>query len=191
MHYMNHFLQIPFCFHFLVLAGTCALFTSCGMHSCPGKHCATPCQEAHFNLETIPAHGDTPEYPVWVTKGHGRPLVVLHALGGLDPCTLDYAVEMQQKGWKVYAPALWIDPKEPAKKGYAMCDLQGSIDEIERSERWDAQCLRSAGPILDDVREIVRGDAGSVAFAPMPARRAGSASWCTATASPASSRSLC
>tara|TARA_R110002096_G_scaffold16662_7_gene56853 strand:- start:4794 stop:5612 length:819 start_codon:yes stop_codon:yes gene_type:complete len=85
---------------------------------------------------------------VWRTRSPGKPVLLLHALNGISPSTLHFALEMESWGYRVYLPSLYGDPiMEHSAFGYDMA-LEAS-KFLERDSRWNLSSTKDIGPILD------------------------------------------
>lgn len=127
---------------------------------------------SHCKTETLPlppqslfikhtAAVDTIENPVsvWQTKSPGKPVVLLHALNGISPSLLQFALELEKWGCRVYLPSLYGDPimGEPAY-GYDMA--LDAIKFLKTDPRWRLHETDDAGPILDETMAITSWVAG-------------------------------
>ncbi len=126
----------------LLALSTLLLLPSCTLHLC-GTAKETP-RETDYDFPKVPANSET--YTVAVTKGSGKPILVLHGLGGLDPATLEWAQHLQHRGWKVYLPML--DAK------FGKCEVPQHQTALSKNQRWHLDDPSSAGPILEDMSKI-------------------------------------
>lgn len=84
---------------------------------------------------------------IWRTRSPGKPILLLHALNGISPAFLEFALELETWGYRVYLPSLYGDPimGEPAF-GYDMA--LDALDFLKEDERWNLNDGDDAGPIL-------------------------------------------
>lgn len=88
-------------------------------------------------------------YPMYVTRGGGAPFLMLHPLGGLDPCTLEVCKELEARGWKVHAPIL-------DGGAYGERNIPRSYLHLRNSPHWRVTDPRDCGAVLHDLREMVQ-----------------------------------
>lgn len=103
----------------------------------------------------IPIAGTKEAYPVWHTSSAGKPLMLLHALNGISPSVLHYALELETHGYRVYIPSLYGDPIQGEDAfGYDMA--LAATKFLKSDPRWDLSSPTDIGPILDDCRDMAR-----------------------------------
>ncbi|MDF1738526.1 MAG: hypothetical protein P1U86_05155 [Verrucomicrobiales bacterium] len=119
--------------------------TSCVTH-CPKDSIATPAQ-GKFERFTVTLPGKTETDAVWRTRSPGKPVVLLHAINGISPALLEFALEMETWGYRVYLPSLYGDSiGGESPFGYDMA-LE-ALAFLKKDERWNLHERGDAGPIL-------------------------------------------
>lgn len=126
------------------------LLTSCAVitHGKGCGKCPLP-DEVGFVREEFRAGTSGRKYPVYVTPGAGVPFLMLHPLGGLDPCTLEVCKELEARGWKVYAPIL-------DGGTYGERNIPRSYLYVRNHEAWKVTSPDDCGAVLQDLRELVQ-----------------------------------
>lgn len=120
------------------------IFSGCATHSCRTQ-LAVPCVSNFKKLNFCgPSQHD---YPVYRTPRKGPPVLVLHELNGLSAGPLDFAVELGNHGWTVYAPALFGE--------YGDSRPIAALGDLKRDTRWKLYDPHDSGPVLDDVAAMV------------------------------------
>ena len=114
-----------------------------------------PPPESRFVRHVIPIAGTDRTYPVWRTRAAGRPVLLLHALNGLSPDLLKFALELETWGYRVYLPSLYGDPiGDESAFGY---DKElSSIRLLRESGTWNPVSTESTGPIIEDAAVMAR-----------------------------------
>ncbi len=98
--------------------------------------------------------GKRVEYPVWRTeRSSGSPVLLLHALNGISPRTLDLALEMESWGHRVYIPSLYGD-EILGEKAYGYDRALRATRYLDFSDDWRVYQVDGPGPILKDVRAM-------------------------------------
>ena len=137
-----------------IAAVTSIIFlTGCVTH-CPKETTATPAQGKfeHFSV-TLP--GKSEPDSVWRTRSPGKPLLLLHAINGISPAFLEFALELETWGYQVYMPSLYGDPiMGDSAFGYDMA-LE-ALAFLKEDERWDLHNEDNAGPILSETLKWTR-----------------------------------
>lgn len=112
-------------------------------------------RESRFVRLEIPIPGTSRTYPVWRTRSPGRPILLFHAINGLSPDFLRFALDLEQWGYRVYLPSLYGDPisGEPA---YGYDKEITSVRVIRRSGIWNPVSTESAGLIIEDAAAMAR-----------------------------------
>lgn len=138
-------------FHFLIAFGLlpwllagCAVIT----HGKGCGKCPLP-DEAGFVRQEFRAASSGRAYPVYVTPGGHAPFLMLHPLGGLDPCTLEVCKELESRGWKVHAPIL-------DGGTYGERNIPRSYLHVRTNEAWKVTDPHDCGDVLHDMRELVQ-----------------------------------
>lgn len=111
--------------------------------------------ESRFVRFEVSVPGSERSYPVWRTRSSGRPILLLHAINGLSPDLLQFALVLEDWGYRAYLPSLYGDPVKgrPAygyNKGFA------SIKVIRETGIWNPVSTESAGTIVSDVAHLAR-----------------------------------
>lgn len=111
--------------------------------------------ESRFVKFEISVPGTSRSYPVWRTRSNGRPILLLHAINGLSPELLNFALVLEDWGYRAYVPSLYGDPigKAPA---YGYDKSFASIRVIRDSGVWNPVSTESAGKIVSDIAVIAR-----------------------------------
>ncbi|MCB1237106.1 MAG: hypothetical protein KDM91_18705 [Verrucomicrobiae bacterium] len=134
----------------LLSAAAAALFlNSCASLHCAPEKTAAPCERCFEKISNA-SHGD--KYPFWVTRSPGKPVLLLHAMNGLSPRTLELAREMEGWGCRVYLPSLYGPSIKKANDAYGFDDVGGAGRYLKKSPDWNTECPGDAGQILDDIR---------------------------------------
>ncbi len=141
--------------HILALASLVAVsLTSCAFqrgHCCSGEKVPLPARTSFTEFQ-VKGGSSGYKYPVFRTPVNGPPVLVLHELNGLTPPTLQFCQELGQRGWTVYAPALF--------GGYGGFG-QGTFSAIAgglaiSKPRWVENEKGSSGQVVEDVTAIIR-----------------------------------
>lgn len=133
-----------FCTLLSLLLNSCALIT----HGKQFGKCPLPDESSFVRQEFRgPASGN--DYPVYVTRGGSAPFLMLHPLGGLDPCTLEVCKELESRGWKVYAPIL-------DGGTYGERNIPRSYFYIQNNRAWNVRDPHDCGDVLLDMRAFVQ-----------------------------------
>lgn len=119
----------------------------------PGPKAPPP--ESQFTKLTISVPTSDRVYPTWRTKSYGKPILLLHPVNGLSPDLLDFALELEDWGYRVYLPSLYGDPilGDPA---YGYDKGLGSIKVIRKEGNWNPVSTETMGPIVDDIAALAR-----------------------------------
>jgi len=122
----------------------------------PSGTATLPAESRFVRLE-IPVQGTPRTYPAWRTQSPGPPILLLHAINGVSPEFLRFALLLEDWGYRVYLPSLYGDPigGDPA---YGYDKEFAAIREVRRSETWNPISTESTGPIADDIAPIERFD---------------------------------
>jgi dienelactone hydrolase len=134
----------------LTIAGVVSITfsTGCVTH-CPKETLATPTR-AKFERLTVTLPGKSEVDSVWRTRSPGKPILLFHAINGISPALLEFALEMETWGYRVYLPSLYGDPiMGESAYGYDMA-LE-ALTFLKEDERWNLHGKDNAGPILDEV----------------------------------------
>lgn len=126
----------------LVLTAMALGLTHCGCATKPCKNCQSPPEPGRFAAGEFIGVGPSGTYPTYVTHSPGNPMLLLHELPGLTPGALDFALTLEKKGRRVYAPLLF--------GGYGQQKGLGALPQIWATGRWNTLSGDSPGPILDD-----------------------------------------
>src|SRR6187551_1086106 len=127
----------------LLLLTGCAVIT----HGKGSGKCPLP-DESDFVREEFHGAASGHRYPMYVTRGGHSPFLMLHPLGGLDPCTLEVCKELETRGWKVYAPIL-------DGGTYGERNIARSYLHLENDPAWKLKDPHDCGPVLRDLRALV------------------------------------
>ena len=147
------------CVPTLLLCVACFLgLTSCVTLTPPSKDKPVSAElpaESRFTKLSISIPGSGKEYPTWRTKSKGRPILLLHPINGLSPDLLNFALELESWGYRVYLPSLYGDPikNEPA---YGYDKGLSTIKVIRDDGDWNPVSTDSMGPIIEDVAAMAR-----------------------------------
>lgn len=83
-------------------------------------------------------------------------MILLPALNGISPSVLRYALELEQNGYRVTVPSLYGDPIQ-GLPAYGWDDALAAAKFLVDDPRWNLYGTdEGSGPILEDVRAIVR-----------------------------------
>jgi dienelactone hydrolase len=127
-----------------VLLTNCEIIT----HSKGCGKCPLP-DESGFERQEFHGTKTGRTYPVYVTRSEGAPFVMLHPLGGLDPCTLEVCKELEARGWKVYAPIL-------DGGTYGDRNLPRSYLHVRTNPAWKVTDPQFCGDVLHDMRDLAQ-----------------------------------
>jgi dienelactone hydrolase len=135
-----------------------ALLSGCSTVGKPARPAAAEASlptESRFVKFEIAVPGTSRSYPVWRTRSAGRPILLLHAINGLSPDLMNFALVLEDWGYRAYLPSLYGDPigKTPAygyDKGFA------SIKVIRGTGIWNPVSTESAGTIVSDIAHLAR-----------------------------------
>jgi dienelactone hydrolase len=122
----------------------CAVLT----HGKQYGKCPLP-DESGFERRDFHASASGHTYPLYVTREGQAPFLMLHPLGGLDPCTLEVCKELEDRGWKVYAPIL-------DGGTYGERNIPRSYVHIRNDPAWKVTDPHACGDVLDDMRELAQ-----------------------------------
>ena len=125
----------------------------CSNHGKPEK-AAAPLKSRFVRTEVAMPNSEK-RYPVWITRSPGEPILLLHALNGISPETLLFALEMEMWGYRIYLPSLYGDSVDGRdtfgfSEGYLMSK------KLKRHPDWRLLDADDPGMILDDVAEMSR-----------------------------------
>ncbi len=135
------------------MALPCMLFSSC-LTCCPPENEKAP-PLSNFREISIPIPSGEP-CPTWHTPQPGKPIVLLHALNGISPKMLEFAQEISNWGYRVYVPSLYGDCIQ-GKSPFGWDKALTAAKFLPEDPRWNIYGLdEGPGPILDDVRQVVR-----------------------------------
>lgn len=135
------------------LALCALLLTGCAL---TGR--TTPAQlpaQANFEPMELRIPGTGRVYPVWRTHSPGTPVLLLHAVNGLSSECLQFALEMEDWGYRVYSPSLYGDPVD-GRPAYGFDRTFDAIGVVWQSGLWNPVSPDSPGSILDDVFAMAR-----------------------------------
>ena len=138
----------------LVFLSGCSSVRKTEYSRTPAAKSELPAESRFLKFEiTVP--GSDRSYPVWQTRSSGRPILLLHAINGLSPDLLNFALVLEGWGYRAYLPSLYGDPvgKTPAygyDKGFA------SIKVIRSTGIWNPVSTESAGTIVADIAHLAR-----------------------------------
>ncbi|MCG8598639.1 MAG: dienelactone hydrolase family protein [Verrucomicrobiales bacterium] len=131
----------------------CVLFSSCVTCCPPENKDAPPVSEFREISISVPSGEPC---PTWHTPQRGKPVVLLHALNGISPKTLEFAQEMARWGYRVYLPSLYGDCIE-GQSPFGWDEALEAAKFLPDDPRWNIYGENEGpGPVLDDVREVVR-----------------------------------
>jgi dienelactone hydrolase len=133
-----------FCALLPVLLSGCALIT----HGKQFGKCPLP-DESGFVRQEFHGTASGHDYPLYVTRGGKAPFLMLHPLGGLDPCTLEVCKELESRGWKVYAPIL-------DGGTYGERNIPRSYLYVQNHPAWKVRDPHDCGDVLLDMRQLVQ-----------------------------------
>lgn len=92
---------------------------------------------------------------MWRTRSPGKPVLLLHAINGMSPALLEFALELETWGYRVYIPSLYGDPiMGESAFGYDMA-LE-ALAFLKEDPRWNLHNTDSAGSILEEVLSWTR-----------------------------------
>jgi dienelactone hydrolase len=131
------------------MAAATLLLTGCAVitHGKGSGKCPLP-DESGFVREEFHGAASGHLYPMYVTRGGHAPFLMLHPLGGLDPCTLEVCKELETRGWKVYAPIL-------DGGTYGERNIARSFLHIRNDPAWNVIDPHDCGEVLQDLRRLV------------------------------------
>ncbi|MDF1657518.1 MAG: hypothetical protein P1U58_07890 [Verrucomicrobiales bacterium] len=131
-----------------------AMATSSCVNCCPDERTTSP-PEAAFVKMDLPGTAKAPAYATWRTKSPGRPILLLHALNGISPSVLHWALDMESWGYRVYIPSLYGDPiqEEPA---YGYDNGIAATKFLADAPEWDLNSTSHPGPIIAEVRALAK-----------------------------------
>lgn len=128
-----------------MVVASVTLLTSCVTH-CPKETTALPAR-GKFDHLTVTLPGKSEPDSVWRTRSPGKPIILLHAINGISPSLLEFALEMETWGYRVYLPSLYGDPiAGDSAFGYDMA-LE-ALAFLKLDQRWNLHDETDAGPIL-------------------------------------------
>lgn len=125
------------------------------MNCCPDER-NTPPPEASFLKVELPGSSKGATYPTWQTRSEGPPILLLHALNGISPSILHWALEMEAWGYRVYLPSLYGDPIQ-GESAYGYDDGIAATKFLAKDPIWDLDSTSHPGPIVEEVRALARG----------------------------------
>lgn len=138
----------------LSLAAFAFLAQSCATNCCQPEKTPPPPQSRFIRSE-IPMPGSEKSYPVWRTRSPGKPVLLLHALNGISPKTLLFALEMEGWGYRVYLPSLYGQTiGGQSAFGYDMA--LNMSKKLKRDPDWNLFDSNHPGSILEDVAKMSR-----------------------------------
>lgn len=140
------------------LLSSCASFPGReveGASQSGGQKEAAPPPESRFIRTSITIPGETGAFPVWKTRSAGRPILLLHALNGLSPDLLQFALELESWGYRVYLPSLYGDPIR-GRSAYGFDKQFAMIRHLKNDGRWNPVATDTLGMIVDDVAMLAR-----------------------------------
>ncbi len=132
---------------FLTIGGLVSITfsTGCVTH-CPRETTPTPAR-GKFEHLTVTLPGKSTRDSVWRTHSPGKPILLLHAINGISPALLEFALEMETWGYRVYLPSLYGDPiAGESAFGYDMA-LE-ALSFLKNDARWNLNDDSDAGSIL-------------------------------------------
>ncbi|MEM7602807.1 MAG: hypothetical protein AAF357_15525 [Verrucomicrobiota bacterium] len=129
-----------------------AMITSSCVNCCPDER-TTPPPESAFAKVSLAGTSKSLPYATWHTKSPGHPILLLHALNGISPSVLHWALEMESWGYRVYVPSLYGDPiqGEPA---YGCDNGIAAARFLSKMPEWNLSSTAHPGPIVDEVRSL-------------------------------------
>ncbi|MEM1440720.1 MAG: hypothetical protein AAGF67_00155 [Verrucomicrobiota bacterium] len=106
--------------------------------------------------------GSSKSTPVttWRTRSPGTPILLLHALNGISPSVLHWALEMESWGYRVYIPSLYGDPIK-GESAYGWDDGTAAVRFLTKRPEWDLNSTSHPGPIIEEVRGLSRSVSAS------------------------------
>jgi dienelactone hydrolase len=111
--------------------------------------------ESRFVKFDVAIPGSDRRYPVWRTRSTGRPILLLHAINGLSPDLLNFALVLEDWGYRAYLPSLYGDPVK-GRPAYGYDKGLASIKVIRRTGIWNPVSTESAGTIVSDLAHLAR-----------------------------------
>lgn len=141
----------PLC---LVLAFLGVFLSSC-VTTREASHRATPPEESEFVKIKIPIPGTSRVYPTWHTPSPGCPVLLLHAVNGLTPDLLEFALLLEDWGYRAYVPALFGHPFAN-KHAFGNGRMVPSLIAVSASARWDCASTEHSGIVVDDTAALSR-----------------------------------
>lgn len=146
-----------------IAAACLGLLAASTLSSCITTHCATEKIQAAPEKRFVETRfvsrrddGSTFSYPVWHTKtASDSPVLLLHALNGISPRTIELALEMEAWGHRVYVPSLYGETVR-GEEAFGYDDALRATKYINYSDDWRVYQVDGPGRILDDVRAMSR-----------------------------------
>lgn len=115
--------------------------------------------ESRFVRFEVSVPGSDRSYPVWRTRSSGRPILLLHAINGLSPDLLNFALLLEEWGYRAYLPSLYGDPVK-GRPAYGYDKGFASIKVIRETGIWNPVSTESAGTIVSDLAHLARTVSG-------------------------------
>lgn len=131
-----------------------SLTASSCVNCCPDER-TTPPPESAFVKTSLTGSSKNPTYLTWRTKSPGTPVLLLHALNGISPSVLHWALEMESWGYRVYIPSLYGDPIK-GESAYGYDDGIAAARFLTKMPEWDLKSTEHPGPIVEEVRAFSR-----------------------------------
>ncbi len=137
-----------------LFAGICLFAVSGCANHCKPEKAAAPAKSRFVRSEILLSNSEK-RYPVWITRSPGRPVLLLHALNGLSPETLRFALEMETWGYRIYLPSFYGESVD----GHDTFGLDKALmmsRKLKQHPDWKLFDANDPGQILDDIAEMSR-----------------------------------
>lgn len=131
-----------------------ALTTSSCVNCCPDEQTTPPPKSAFIKLDLAGSAKSNPT-ATWRTKSPGQPILLLHALNGISPSVLHWALEMETWGYRVYIPNLYGDSVE-ADTAYGYDNGLAATKFLMKRPEWNLNSTTHPGAIIEEVRAFAK-----------------------------------
>lgn len=143
--------KIALCLVLVLLGG---LLAGCVTTRETGQRTPAP-EESEFVKIKIPIPGASRVYPTWHTPSPGCPVLLLHAVNGLTPDLLEFALLLEDWGYRAYVPALFGHPFA-SNHAFGNGRMVPSLIAVSASARWDCASTEHSGIVVDDTAALSR-----------------------------------
>lgn len=137
---------------FAMLVSLTSMASSSGVNCCPDERTTPPPESAFVELG-LTGSAKAPSFKTWRTRSAGHPILLLHALNGISPSILHWALEMETWGYRVYIPSLYGDPiGDEAAYGYDNGIAATKL--LAARPEWDLNSIEHPGSIVNEIRAL-------------------------------------